>query len=106
MSVIVYIDGSAPDTAQLEALERAGVTIFKTANAMYFSGLLAGNGATKRIIADCTNHEAIANAAKAAGYEFAKLSDLKPVEPAKAESTTPKAPAPKSADAVKAAEGG
>ena len=109
MSVVLYIDSSAPTDAQVSALKGAGITAYSTANALYFAGVLSKNTTTTRIIADCKNHKAIEQATKLADLEFALLDSLKPVEPVKpAESPTPVKPAekPKGADAIKAVEGG
>ena len=109
MTAVLYIDSSAPTDAQVAAIKGVGIAAFSTANALYFSGILAKNASTKRIIADCQNHKAIEQAAKLAGLEFALLDDLKPIEPAKpVETPAPVKPAekPKGADAIKVAEGG
>ena len=108
MSVVLYIDGSAPTDAQVSALKGAGIAVYGTANALYFNGVLSKKHGTRRIIADCQNHEAIGQAAKVVGLEFALLSSLKPIEPIKPAETQPTKPAekPKGADAIKATEGG
>lgn len=108
MSVVLYIDGSAPTDAQISALKGAGIAVYGTANALYFNGVLSKKHGTRRIIADCQNHEAIEQAAKLGGLEFALLSSLKPVEPVKPVEAQPvkTAEKPKGADAIKAAEGG
>ena len=108
MSVVLYIDSSAPTKDQVSALKSAGIAIYSTANALYFAGVLSKNTTTTRIIADCQNHEAIEQAARVAGLEFALLSSLKPVESIKPAETQPvkTAEKPKGADAIKAAEGG